>query len=64
MPSRSVLAVAIGLWTLLAWGGRVRLLADAEQADVGNWVRIGGSLLVGAVAIVVMLVSANTAWEQ
>ncbi len=64
MVSRTVLAVAIAGWTLLAWGGRVRLLTDAEQADPGNWARIGGSLLVGTVAVLVLVVAAGGAWER
>ncbi|MFP3914646.1 MAG: hypothetical protein ACLFWM_07200 [Actinomycetota bacterium] len=53
MITRTVLAVAIGVWTLLSWGGRIRLLTQSEQ-DLGNWLRIGGSLLVGAAAVVVL----------
>lgn len=63
MLSRTVLALAIAAWTLLAWGGRVRLLTDAEQGDLGNWVRIGGSLLVGAVAVLVLFLAAGSGWE-
>lgn len=64
MVSRTVLAIAIAVWTLLTWGGRVRLLTDAEQADVGNWLRIGGSILVGALAVLVLLAAAETGWER
>lgn len=54
MVSRTVLAVAIGAWTLLSWGGRIRLLTDTEQG-LATWVRIGGSLLVGVAAVLVVL---------
>lgn len=54
MVSRTVLAVAIAVWTLLSWGGRIRLLTESEQ-DISNWVRIGGSLFVGALAVVALL---------
>lgn len=64
MVSRTVLAIAIGVWTLLAWGGRVRLLTDAEHGDLGNWVRIGGSLLVGGVAVAALLLAAGGGWER
>ena len=62
--SRTVLAIAIAGWTLLTWGGRIRLLTDAEQADAGNWLRIGGSLLVGAVAVAVLLVAGGGGLER
>jgi hypothetical protein len=64
MVSRTVLAIAIGVWTLVAWGGRVRLLTGAEQADLGNRVRIGGSLLLGGTAVAVLLLSVSSSWER
>lgn len=64
MVSRTVLAVAIAVWTLLTWGGRIRLLTDAEQGDLGNWLRIGGSVLVGGLAVLVLLVAGETLWER
>lgn len=63
MLSRTVLAVAIAVWTLLTWGGRIRLLAEAEQ-DLSNWLRIGGSLVVGAAAVAVLLLAQGTALER
>lgn len=39
------LAVAIVVWTLLAWGGRIGLLVGGE--GFGSWLRIGGSILIG-----------------
>lgn len=64
MISRTVLAVAIAVWSLITWGGRIRLLTDAEQADAGNWIRIGGSLLVGAAAVAVLLVAQGGVVER
>lgn len=64
MNSRTTLAIAIAAWTLLTWGGRIRLLTDAEQASVGNWIRIGGSLIIGALAVIVLLASARTTFER
>jgi hypothetical protein len=42
------LAIAMAVWTLLAWGGRIGLLVGGE--GVGSWVRIGGSILIGLFA--------------
>lgn len=64
MVSRTVLAVAIAAWTLLTWGGRVRLLTDAEQGDLANWLRIGGSILVGALAVAVLLLAQGSGLER
>lgn len=63
MPSRTALALAVAVWTLLTWGGRIRLLTEAEQ-DPSNWIRIGGSLLIGAAAVVVLLVAADSGVER
>ena len=63
MVSRTVLAIAVAAWTLLSWGGRIRLLTAAEQ-DVSNWIRIGGSLLIGAAAVSVLLFAAGSALER
>ncbi len=64
MVSRTVLAIAIAGWTLTTWGGRIRLLTDAEQADVGNWMRIGGSLLIGTLAVIALLFAAQSSIER
>lgn len=64
MLSRTALAIAIAVWTLLTWGGRIRLLTDAEQADTANWLRIGGSLAVGAVAVVALLALGGSQAER
>ncbi|MFO7291921.1 MAG: hypothetical protein FWJ92_06210 [Actinomycetes bacterium] len=63
MVSRTVLAIAIAAWTLLSWGGRIRLLTSAEQ-DAANWLRIGGSLLIGLVAVLVLLFAAGGGLER
>lgn len=47
------LALAITLWTLLAWGGRIGLLVGGE--GVGSWVRIGGSIVIGLFAAATLL---------
>lgn len=51
---RTGLAIAIGIWTLIAWGGRIRLLTEGE--GFGAWLRIAGSLLVGFLAVAALLV--------
>lgn len=51
---RVALAIAIAAWTLVAWGGRIGLLTSGE--GVGAWLRIGGSLIVGALAVAALLV--------
>ncbi len=51
---RVALAVAIGAWTLVAWGGRIGLLTSDE--GLGAWLRIGGSLVVGGLAVATLLV--------
>lgn len=48
------LAVAITIWTLVAWGGRIGLLTSGEGA--GAWMRIGGSLLVGLFAAATLVI--------
>lgn len=63
MLSRTVLAVAIAAWTLVSWGGRIRLLTEPEQ-DIGNWLRIGGSILVGGGAVAVLLTVGGSALER
>ena len=64
MPSRIVLALAIAAWTLITWGGRIRLLTDAEQSSIGNWTRIGGSIVVGLVAAAVLVWAHDGALER
>lgn len=45
---RVALAIAITVWTLLAWGGRIGVLTSDE--GIGTWLRIGGSLVIGLIA--------------
>jgi hypothetical protein len=47
-------AIAIAGWTLLAWGGRIGLLAGGE--GLGSWLRIGGSILIGLFAALTLVV--------
>lgn len=51
---RIALGIAIGVWTLAAWGGRIGLLTSGE--GWGAWLRIGGSLLIGLFAAAALLV--------
>jgi len=51
---RIALGIAIGVWTLAAWGGRIGLLTSGE--GWGAWLRIGGSLLIGLFAAATLLV--------
>lgn len=48
-----LLAVAIAVWTLLAWGGRIGLLVGGE--GLASWLRIGGSLLIGLFAAITLV---------
>jgi hypothetical protein len=64
VSSRTWLAIAIAAWTLLSWGGRIRLLTDAEQGDLANWVRIGGSLIVGLAAAAVIFWAQGSGVER
>lgn len=51
---RVVLGIAIAVWTLAAWGGRIGLLTSDE--GLSAWIRIGGSLLIGLFAAATLLV--------
>lgn len=64
VSSRTWLAVAIAAWTLLSWGGRIRLLTDAEQGDLANWARIGGSLVIGLTAAAVIFWAQGSGLER
>jgi hypothetical protein len=59
---RIALAVAIGVWTLAAWGGRIGLLTSGE--GWGAWLRIGGSLVVGLLAVLTLTVPALESWRK
>lgn len=54
---KTALAIAIGILTLAAWGGRIGLLTEGE-AGVWDWIRIVGSLVIGLAAAVTLLVPA------
>ena len=54
---KSILAIAIAVLTLAAWGGRIGLLTEGE-AGPWDWVRIVGSLVVGLFAAVALVVPA------
>lgn len=49
------LAIAITVWTLVAWGGRIGLLTSGE--GVGAWLRIGGSIVIGLFAAATLVIS-------
>jgi hypothetical protein len=51
---RIALGIAIAVWTLAAWGGRIGLLTSEEGFDA--WIRIGGSLLIGLFAAATLLI--------
>lgn len=44
-----LLASSIVVWTLVAWGGRIGLLTEGEAA-AWDWLRIGGSIVIGLAA--------------
>lgn len=64
MSSRTWFAIALAAWTLISWGGRIRLLTDAEQGDLTNWARIGGSLVIGLAAAAAVLWAQGTGVER
>lgn len=51
---RIALGIAIAVWTLAAWGGRIGLLTADE--GIGAWIRIGGSLVIGLFAAATLLI--------
>lgn len=51
---RVALGVAIIVWTLVAWGGRIGLITSGE--GIGAWLRIGGSFAVGLFAAATLLI--------
>lgn len=53
MISRTVLAWAIGVWALLAWGGRILIVFDAGSG-VWDRTRIALSLITAAAAVVAL----------
>ena len=53
MMSRIRLAWAIGVWTAVAWGGRVVIVFDIGSDPAERW-RIGLSVLTAAAAVVAL----------
>lgn len=49
------LAVAIAVWTLAAWGGRIGLLTS-DEGGLGTWIRIGGSIVIGLFAAAALVI--------
>ena len=54
---RTALGTAIAVVTIAAWGGRIGLLTEGE-AGVWDWIRIGGSLLLGLFTSAALLIPA------
>ena len=52
---RLVIALSIVIWTSLAWGGRIGLLNDSDS--IWDWVRIGGSGVVGLLVALALVAS-------
>lgn len=46
---------AAAVWTFIAWGNRIGLLTGDERSEPWTWIRVGGSLLFGAILLVVAL---------
>lgn len=53
--ARIALAVAITVWTLVAWGGRIGLLTS-DDGGIGTWIRIGGSIVIGVFAAATLVI--------
>lgn len=52
---KTALGLAIAILTVAAWGGRIGLLTESE-AGLSDWLRIGGSLLIGLSTATILLV--------
>jgi hypothetical protein len=61
LRNRRWLGAAILIWTLVAWGGRVALLSAGD--DLFDIARIGGSLLIGLVAALVLWMGRSPVWR-
>ncbi|MBT8197100.1 MAG: hypothetical protein KJP12_06860 [Acidimicrobiia bacterium] len=48
-----------GVWTLIIWGSRVRLLTGDEAAKTEVWIRIIASLALGAAVMAVAIIARN-----
>lgn len=56
------LALAISFLTAFAWGGRIGLLSPTD--DLGDFVRVGGSILIGAFTALVLVVPSLHWWRR
>lgn len=45
-------SAAAALWTFIAWGSRIDFITSEDAQDPWNWLRIGGSLLLGVALVV------------
>lgn len=59
---RVALGIAIAVWTLVAWGGRISLLTSGDGWD--DWLRIGGSILIGLLAAATLLLAGLESWRK
>ena len=57
-----MLAGAILVWTLIAWGGRINLLVGGE--DLWAWARIGGSIILALIVGAGLVVSPSSDWTR
>ena len=48
-------SLAAAVWTFIAWGNRIGLLTGNEASEPWTWIRVGGSLLLGAALLVVAI---------
>ncbi len=56
------LALVISFLTAFAWGGRIGLLSPAD--DLADFIRVAGSILIGALTAVVLVVPQLYAWRR
>ncbi|UCG41371.1 MAG: hypothetical protein JSV07_03710 [Acidimicrobiia bacterium] len=52
------------IWQFVSWGGRISLLTEAERFDWMSWTRIGGSLVFGALLLLVALGGRRTGFAK
>ena len=57
-----MLAGAIVIWTLIAWGGRISLLVGSE--DLWAWARIGGSIVLALIVGIGLVVAPSRGWTR
>lgn len=56
------LGLAIVIWTAVAWGGRIGLLAESDS--IWAWARIGGSVLVGLLVALALVSAIGDGWAD